>query len=805
MPLPLAPPQHSVGRKMISEIRRTWGRAAVVLAAALVLGLAAHPAAAQSPAAKAAAQAATQTADGSGSATVSVQDLEALANTISNDAQRAELLKQLRALIEVARQNQSGAEAGGVAPSLVSRLSSAATAASRGLVGAVDKLGDLPALGAWISRQFTDAPTRNAWIFALIKLAAMIAIGWIAERVVGMVLTRPRKAVEGRGAQGLLFRLPLLVARTVMDMLPVAAFAVAAYVVLPLLSPSGHTQVMGITFLNAYVVIRAAIIVARMLLVPVVETLRVLPLAGETANYLFIWARRLIYVAGVGYYVAEAALLLGLPRGGYDGFVRLVGLIVAVMVVIFILQNRAPVAQWIQGHASGEGAPHAATRQLRRRLGDVWHVLAVVYILGVYGVWALNVEGGFEYLLRATVVSAIILAAAKAAAVAVRRGVERGFAVSDDVKARFPLLEARVNRYVPLIHVVLRAVITVVAALALLEAWGIDSVGWIDSPIGRRIAGSAFSIGIILIASLVFWEAISTSIERYLTQTDHVGTQIERSARARTLLPLLRNAVMVVLVVLVTLIVLSELGVNIGPLLAGAGVIGLAVGFGSQKLVQDVINGAFILFEDSIAVGDVVTAGGISGVVERLTIRSLRLRDLDGNVHTIPFSTVETVTNMTKVFSMAVIEAGVAYRENVDEVIEVLKQLGEEMRADTEFGPLILEPLDILGVDALGDSAVVIKARFKVRPIKQWAVRREFNRRMKNRFDELGIEIPFPHQTVYFGADKDGSAPPAFVRNLPAERRQKAKAAAKKDGKAEVPATSDEPPPPSDAPPESPG
>ena len=223
---------------------------------------------------------------------------------------------------------------------------------------------------------------------------------------------------------------------------------------------------------------------------------------------------------------------------------------------------------------------------------------------------------------------------------------------------------------------------------------------------------------------------------------------------------------MVFLLVMVTLIVLAELGVNIGPLLAGAGVIGLAVGFGSQKLVQDVINGIFILFEDSVAVGDVVTAAGISGVVERMSIRSLRLRDLTGNVHTIPFSAVETVTNMTKEFSMAVIEAGVAYRENIDEVIVALRQLGTEMKDDPEYASLILEPLEVLGVDALADSAVIIKCRFKTVPLKQWMIRREFNRRMKNRFDELGIEIPYPHQTVYFGVGKDGSAPPAFVQTL---------------------------------------
>jgi small conductance mechanosensitive channel len=213
-------------------------------------------------------------------------------------------------------------------------------------------------------------------------------------------------------------------------------------------------------------------------------------------------------------------------------------------------------------------------------------------------------------------------------------------------------------------------------------------------------------------------------------------------------------------------VVLSELGMDIGPLLAGAGVVGLAIGFGSQKLVQDVINGVFILFEDSIAVGDVVQVGDHAGVVEALSIRSIRLRDLSGQVHTVPFSAVDTVINMTKDFSYYLLDIGVAYRENTDEVVAVVKDIVEEMREDPNFKDAILEPLDVLGVNAFADSAVVIRARIKTLPSKQWGVGREFNRRMKQRFDERGIEIPFPHTTLYFGEGKDGTAPPMRVRRV---------------------------------------
>lgn len=264
----------------------------------------------------------------------------------------------------------------------------------------------------------------------------------------------------------------------------------------------------------------------------------------------------------------------------------------------------------------------------------------------------------------------------------------------------------------------------------------------------------------------VVWRLVAGAIQRYLQGHDKDGNLIERSQRMRTLLPLLRLVVRVVLTVMVVLIVLSELGVNIAPLLAGAGVVGIAVGFGAQKLVQDIITGIFILIEDTISVGDIVRIDPHSGVVESMSIRALKLRDLNGNLHTVPFSSVDGVVNMSKEFANAVFDVGVAYREDVDHVIGVLEALGEQFRADPEWGAKLLEPLEVLGLDRFDASAVVIRVRYRTRPGEQWSVMREFNRRMKRRFDELGIEIPFPQTTVWFGQDRDGTAPPARLQQL---------------------------------------
>lgn len=249
---------------------------------------------------------------------------------------------------------------------------------------------------------------------------------------------------------------------------------------------------------------------------------------------------------------------------------------------------------------------------------------------------------------------------------------------------------------------------------------------------------------VLLFASL--WEFSNATLE-YSMARSHYG----HNTRIQTLLPVIRNILLVVLVTLSSLIVLSELGVDIMPLLAGAGVLGIAVGFGAQTLVKDFLTGITVILEDLLQIGDVVQVGQRSGRVERITLRKIQLRDLEGIVHTVPFGEVTIVDNYTKEYSYYLFDVGVAYKEDTDQVIEHLKNIDEGMRESEQYQDLILEPLEILGVDQFADSAVVIKARIKTRAHDRWTIGREFKRRIKYTFDEHGIEIPFPHQTVYFG------------------------------------------------------
>jgi small conductance mechanosensitive channel len=243
----------------------------------------------------------------------------------------------------------------------------------------------------------------------------------------------------------------------------------------------------------------------------------------------------------------------------------------------------------------------------------------------------------------------------------------------------------------------------------------------------------------------------------------------ERNKRVATLVHMLRNFALTVLAVIVVTVVLQEVGVPVGPLLTAAGIGGLAIGFGAQSLVKDVISGFFFLIEEQVRVGDVVKIAGIGGLVEKITLRTVTLRDLAGNVHIVPHGTVSTVTNMTMDYSRYVFDVGVAYREDPDEVMAILQEIGAGLMADPEFKDDILEPLEMLGVDQFGDNAVIIKCRITTRPIQQWRIGREMNRRIKKTFDERGIEIPFPHRTLYWGAPKQGAAAPLHVRTASGE------------------------------------
>jgi small conductance mechanosensitive channel len=262
---------------------------------------------------------------------------------------------------------------------------------------------------------------------------------------------------------------------------------------------------------------------------------------------------------------------------------------------------------------------------------------------------------------------------------------------------------------------------------------------------------------------------VSRKLERHLIQLsekDEHATN-EQQKRVETLIRLLRQAIFIVVWVVTGLVVLREFGVDIAPILASAGIVGLAVGFGAQNLVRDVISGFFMILENQVRLGDVAIVNGTGGLVEKVNFRTIVLRDLSGTVHVFPNGTINTLANLTSEWSAYVFDIGVAYKEDVDKVMALMRQVGKELREDPSIGPFMVDDVEIFGVDNFADSAVVIKGRLKTKPIKQWDVGREYRRRLKYRFDAEGIEIPFPHRSIYIGESGKPIAAQLLSNNEP--------------------------------------
>ncbi len=682
-----------------------------------------------------------------------------------------------------------GAQVLSGASAFLDHLSAQSRAAFRALSRAPELWGGFSAIA--------DDPGQRAQLLdALWRLAAAAASGLAIEWLLLLALRRPHRRLQGaapHGANGtaepeeeeeaaalsraeqgetepprhrhriratawtLLRRIPLALARLVLDLLPVLGFAIASHLVVE--SPLGGTELVRLVLLvlvNAYAVCRALLCLCRMVLSPDTARLRLVLLSDPASRYVMRWLRRLIAVAVFGTALAGAGLLLGLSQEAHDSALKAVGLVVHVMLIVIVLQKRAAVARRLRAPPGATGM--VAT--LRNRFAATWHWFALFYLVAAWLVWAVELPNGFARLLHFAVVTAVVLLVGRLALIVVLGTLDRAARARPDLAARYPGFGARVQVYRPVLRRGFTLLVYALTLLAMFQEWGFGTLSWLAlSTPGQRLLSAVASVAVTILLGFLAWEAANGAIERHLARLAD-EQQAARSARLRTLLPLLRTTLLVALLVVVVLMVLSDLGVNIAPLLAGAGVVGIAIGFGSQKLVQDVITGLFLLLENAVQVGDVVTLASLSGVVEHLSIRSIRLRSEDGSVHVIPFSAVTTVTNMTRDFAYAVIEASVSYNDEYDEVVTVLRDIVLAMREEPRWASEIRDDLEVLGLEKFANSSILIKARIRCGPFGRWAVRREFNRRMKQRFDEHGIEIPYPHQQLVMAqpANQGGAA-----------------------------------------------
>lgn len=350
----------------------------------------------------------------------------------------------------------------------------------------------------------------------------------------------------------------------------------------------------------------------------------------------------------------------------------------------------------------------------------------------------------------------VVVAALTGAIWAFRRHLHRGAGrVGHDTVAK----QVYMRRLVSFVLVVIRIAILLVAMYLIGRIWGIDLLAWSSSEQGASILKSLLRLAFLVAAAVGANELAQMLVNNVIERVNHTSVNRRRSLQLNTLRPLLLGLVQIVVLVIATLMILGEIGVEIGPLIAGAGVIGIALGFGAQTVVKDFLTGLFLIIEDVVSVGDIVRVGDSGGLVEKMTLRTLQLRDYDGTLHVFPYSEAQVVHNMTKTFSYYVFDLQVAYESDVDRAIEIMRQVGADLQADEAYREKIIEAIDIAGVDGFADSGVKLKARFKTRPMDQWSVGREYNRRLKRAFDEAGVSIPYPHVHLVTSPASDIPAP----------------------------------------------
>jgi small conductance mechanosensitive channel len=453
--------------------------------------------------------------------------------------------------------------------------------------------------------------------------------------------------------------------------------------------------------------------------------------------------RRLSPVVGLLVGVATGATVMLIPELGAaigpataDIAKLVLDLAVPLIALFIILRDRRIVrALIVRGHVPEEDS--SPLDRAIYRVGSNWHRLGIIFVVLNIGARLFGAEtGGFlvqSFLSVAIIVLALILSTT------LRR-------LSEEKETRYirpgkrGVQRAVFMRAKSILFKALQFIVSVSAVVICLDLWGVDILAWARSQAGLSVLGPLASIGVVLLTAWTLWVILDAWISHALSP-DHATGGRPRSARIMTLLPLLRNFAFVALSVLTIMGVLSNVGINIAPLIAGAGVVGLAIGFGSQQLVQDVITGLFILLEDTIAIGDTISTGDRTGTVEALTIRTVKIRDGDGALHSIPFSTIKALKNSSRGFGVYTVSVTIDTDADVERAINVMKDAGNEVRKDPKFASRIIGPFDVSGIDQIGLDGIVVKGSIKTRPLQQYGVGNELNRRVRDALQRAGVPL----------------------------------------------------------------
>jgi len=717
-------------------------------------------------------------AQAEGASSASTPTPAALADLLENPESRQALIDQLRAHEPASAQAQarpaSGAAADPDGPTWRERLADGTQRFLSGLVsdlaqGAADIKAAVAGDGLRLASGETAQALRRLAVAAATAVVAFVLMRlialWIYRRIdnwvasLGWDATASPRAGVPVGMHVLYRRAGAIVGALIIDVLVVLLAAAAAYGVGVYGGPGGGAvDPLVAVFLKAFLAVEITKVLVRTVFSTRHPHLRLLPMSDDMARYWNGWLIVLVMAAGYGTMLVDPVVSAALSPalGRLTGLVIMLGVYVYAVRVIW--RNRLRVREKLERSGSRTATFLGTSPRL---LARIWHWLGIGYFSVLLVVSQIDPTNALPFMVAATLQTLLAMGVGSLAIVLLNALLAKPIRVSDELRARLPMLESRLNSYVPAALRIAGWVVRVVVLLLVLDAWrAFDLSHWIASGAGAAAIGVAVNVAIVLLIAALAWTVVASIIEHRLNLREGGAMP---TAREKTLLSLFRNAALIVIVTMTVMVVLSQIGIDVAPLIAGAGVVGLAVGFGAQKLVQDIITGVFIQLENGMNENDVVQVAGVFGTVEKMTIRSVGIRTLDGGYHLVPFSSVDVVANHMRDFSYHLGEYTISHRESVDDAMQHLRNAFAELMTDEVLAPEILEDITIPGVTAVNEKGATIRVLIKTKPGMQWAVQRGYNRLVKKHFAAAGIELPYPHMVVYFGQDKEGYAPPANV------------------------------------------
>jgi small-conductance mechanosensitive channel len=663
----------------------------------------------------------------------------ALADILQDDKARATLIDHLRQAADESPKTQTKPAASETPESLSDNLSSLAQG---GISTVNQRLNSLQKLiDSGPKRTFNPDSFFRALGYFLLTVAATFALFHLIRRLIRPLYKRMGSwGHNAKLQQGPWYKLPtaILGAFAVDLLVLVLALAAGNLFARHVNADSATILRLQTLFLSAFAVIEFFKAVLRLIFSPDFDYLRPFAFSDASAHY---WNKRLAWLSGlIGYglmvVVPVVATQISYPAAAAANLAIMLAL--TLYAVALILRNRKPIQQQINLLAERSMAFFSI---ILRGLGHVWHLLAIAYFLVLFALSQFDIGNSLRFMMTATVKSLVVIGVGALLSGMLTRWIFRRISLPDDVNRRYPMLERRINSYIPNGLKILRVMVVLAVTLLLFDAWHlINLYQWAGSENGEKIIGGLVHILLIMVVAVFSWTLMASIIEHRLAL--ELSNGIRPSARERTLLTLFRNVLAIVISTITIMIVLSQVGINIAPLLAGAGALGLAISFGAQTLVKDVITGVFIQFENGMNTGEYVTVSGITGTVERMTIRSIGLRDDYGVYHIVPFSSITTLANYAREFGVYRANYSVSRDEDIDHVHEVLHQAVDALKQDEQVKHFLVGEPVFNGVVALGDRSFTTRVTVRTQALKQWVVQYALDRLVKMHFDQADIAMP---------------------------------------------------------------